>query len=114
MRCNHLRKAAEVEGEKASPNFFFQCIHPDAIAPGSFACARTRDENIAAVVQDVLGPGSGNTNARLPGRGKHEAALRSEKAGGLLFSDAEVAEWSAHAEGLGVEWDAESFGAFDG
>ena len=57
----------------------------------------------------MLGPGSGNEGARVPGRGKHEAALRSEAAGGLLFSEAECTEWAAHAAALGVEFQFEEF-----
>jgi L-2-hydroxycarboxylate dehydrogenase (NAD+) len=53
-----------------------------------FAKGRTQAENVKAVLADILG--HGNDACMLPGQLEAEAAARSEKAGGLLFSKAEV------------------------
>ena len=83
-----LRSRAAVAGEKQNCAFFFQVIHPDAISSGVFAKGRTQAENVKAVLADILG--HGNEACMLPGQLEAEAAARSEKAGGLLFSKAEV------------------------
>ena len=55
-----------------------------------------------AVLADILG--HGNERCMLPGQLEAEAAARSEKAGGLLFSKAEVEALNeiAHEAGLPV------------
>jgi L-2-hydroxycarboxylate dehydrogenase (NAD+) len=83
-----LRSRAAVPGEKQNCAFFFQVIHPDAISSGVFAKGRTQAENVKTVLADILG--HGNEACMLPGQLEAEAAARSEKAGGLLFSKAEV------------------------
>jgi L-2-hydroxycarboxylate dehydrogenase (NAD+) len=83
-----IRSRAAVAGEKQGCAFFFQVIHPDAISGGAFAKGRTQAANVKAVIADVLG--HGNAGCMLPGQLEAEAAARSEKAGGLLFSTAEV------------------------
>jgi L-2-hydroxycarboxylate dehydrogenase (NAD+) len=83
-----LRSRAAVPGEKQNCAFFFQVIHPDAISSGVFAKGRSQAENVKAVLADILG--HGNEACMLPGQLEAEAAARSEKAGGLLFSKAEV------------------------
>jgi len=88
------------EGEKASSVFYFHVVHPDAIAANTFAAGRTRDENLAAVLHDVLG--HGNENCMLPGQPEANAARESDAQGGLLFSDAELAELNTLAESLGL------------
>lgn len=74
--------------EKHTPCFFFQVIHPDALSGGAFAKGRSQSENVKAVLADILG--HGNENCLLPGQIEAEAAVRSDQAGGLLFSEAEV------------------------
>ena len=76
-----------VEGEKTSPCFFFQVIHPEAMA-GGFAMDRTQPHNVRAVLEDVRG--HGNERCLLPGEIEHRNARRSEEAGGLIFTGAEV------------------------
>ena len=83
-----LRNRAAVPGEKQTCAFFFQVIHPEAIASGVYAKGRSQAENVKAVLADILG--HGNEQCMLPGQLEAEAAARSEKAGGLLFSQAEV------------------------
>ena len=75
-------------GEKHGCGFFFQVIHPEAVSGGAFACGRTQAENVKAVLADILG--HGNEGCMLPGQLEAEAAARSDAAGGLLFSTAEV------------------------
>jgi len=87
-------------GEKNTPVFYFQIIHPDAIAGGNFACGRSQIDNLRAVLDDILG--HGNAGAILPGQIEAEARLRSDAAGGLLFTAAEIAEFNDIAAGLGL------------
>jgi ureidoglycolate dehydrogenase (NAD+) len=95
-----LRNRAAVPGEKQTCAFFFQVIHPDAISGGAFAKGRSQADNVKAVLTDILG--HGNEQCMLPGQLEAEAAARSEKAGGLLFSKAEVEALNeiAHEAGL--------------
>jgi L-2-hydroxycarboxylate dehydrogenase (NAD+) len=95
-----IRSRAAVPGEKQGCAFFFQVIHPDAISGGVFARGRSQAENVKAVLADVLG--HGNEHCMLPGQLEAEAAARSERAGGLLFSKAEVEALNeiAHEAGL--------------
>ena len=92
-------------GEKNTSVFYFQVIHPDAISGGDFACGRSRIQNLKAVLDDILG--HGNENAMLPGQIEAAARKRSDEAGGLLFTAAEVAEFNAIAAALGIPaWDS--------
>jgi len=95
-----IRSRAAVPGEKQNCAFFFQVIHPDAISSGVFAKGRSQAGNVKAVLADILG--HGNETCMLPGQIEAEAAARSEKAGGLLFSKAEVEALNeiAHEAGL--------------
>lgn len=94
-------------GEKTTPSFFFQVIHPEALDCGAFAAKRNQAANVKAVLEDILGHGNSPPEGRtmLPGQIEHEAAVRSEKAGGLIFSEAEVAEFAQVAREAGVEFD---------
>ena len=58
---------------------------------------RTQAVNVRAVIEDILGHGN-TPGTMLPGQLEHEAFLRSEKAGGLIFTDAEVAEFDKLAK----------------
>jgi L-2-hydroxycarboxylate dehydrogenase (NAD+) len=95
-----LRSRAAVPGEKQSCAFFFQVIHPDAMSGGAFAKGRTQSANVEAVLADVLG--HGNEKCMLPGQLEAEAAARSDQAGGLLFSRAEVEALNEIAHEAGV------------
>ena len=74
--------------EKRTSSFYFQVIHPDAISSGRFAQGRTFAENVKAVIDDIRG--HGNENCMLPGQPEAQNAEQTAKAGGLLFSPAEV------------------------
>ena len=83
-----IRSRVPVDNEKQSCTFYFQVIHPEAISAGSFAAGRSQADNIKAVLADILG--HGNDACLLPGQIEANAAARSDAAGGLLFSAAEV------------------------
>ena len=95
-----IRSRAPVAGEKQNCAFFFQVIHPEAMSGGAFAHSRSQAANVKAVLADILG--HGNEKCMLPGQLEAEAAKRSDQAGGLLFSTAEVAALNeiAHEAGL--------------
>jgi len=97
---------AEGSGEKTTSVFFFQVIHPEAISGGDFSRGRSQAENIAAVLEDVLG--HGNEDCMLPGTIEANNAALSEKAGGLLFTEAEVRGFADLARECGTDpapWD---------
>ncbi len=78
----------EDDGEKRTPCFFFQVIHPEAISSGVFAKGRDQAANIKAVIDDILG--HGNEGCLLPGQMEADAAKLTDEHGGLLFSEAEI------------------------
>ena len=95
-------------GEKYSCNFFFQVIHPEVFDAGSFAHGRSQAENLEAVIGDSLK--EGNENCLLPGQPEARFAERSERNGGLLFSEKELDEFDLVAEECGIEkWDRSVF-----
>jgi LDH2 family malate/lactate/ureidoglycolate dehydrogenase len=101
-------EASAQQGEKSAPVFFFQVIHPEAVSGGAFARQRTQAENVKAVLRDVLG--HGNEAALLPGQVEAEAAARSERHGGLLFSAAEMEAFAEIARECGQRpWDLARF-----
>ncbi len=95
----HRGRKVPSDDEKNTTSFFFQIIHPDALSGRDFAQGRTQSENIKEVLGNILT--EGNEKAILPGYFEAEAAKRSEAAGGLLFSDAELAELNDIAKELG-------------
>jgi L-2-hydroxycarboxylate dehydrogenase (NAD+) len=104
-----LRSRPEIAppGERTTPNFFFQVIHPEAMNVGHFVQGRDQKANVKAVLADVLGHGNSPPEGRtmLPGQLEHEAAVRSEKAGGLIFTAAEIAEFVKISVEVGVKLD---------
>ena len=84
IRSRHTGKP----DDKYGCNFFFQVWHPDAMNAGAFAFGRSQSQNVKAVIDDILG--HGNEGCILPGQIEAEAAARSAKNGGLLFSEAEI------------------------
>ena len=93
------------DGEKRSACFYFQVIHPDAISGGAFAAGRNQSSNVKAVIDDILG--HGNQSCLLPGQIEAAAAARSEKNGGLLFSEAEIQAFNDLAAECGLPaWEA--------
>ena len=90
--------------EKNTPVFYFQVIHPEALSGGAFACGRSQKQNLKAVLADILG--HGNDGAMLPGQIEGGFRKRSDAAGGLLFTEAEVAEFNEISAELGLPaWD---------
>ncbi|WP_256199377.1 hypothetical protein [Verrucomicrobium spinosum] len=87
-------------GEKRTSSFYFQVIHPDAIGSGLFAKGRNQSQNVKAVLQDILG--HGNEKCMLPGQPEADNARHTAKAGGLLFTDAEVEALNEIAEECGL------------
>src|SRR4051794_1017035 len=88
--------------EKRTPAFYFQCVRPDAIA-GEVIQGRSQQDNLRAVIQDILG--HGNEKCMLPGQPEAEAFKKSEQAGGLLFTAAEVDAFDATAKEAGMTLD---------
>jgi LDH2 family malate/lactate/ureidoglycolate dehydrogenase len=87
-------------GEKTTAAFYFQVIHPDAISARDFAKGRGQMENLATVLKDIFD--HGNENCILPGQFEAEARKRSDAAGGLHFTEAELAEFNELANELGI------------
>lgn len=75
-------------GEKGTCCFFFQCIRPEALSGESFAMGRQQNQNVKAVLEDILG--HGNDPCMLPGQIEAQGAALSRKHGGLLFTKAEL------------------------
>jgi len=102
----------ENPAEKNSCNFYFQAIHPEALSSGSFAHNRNQLSNVSAVIEDILG--HGNENCLLPGQLEAQAAEQCQKAGGLLFSQAEVDAFTSLADqcGLLAEWNETEFATY--
>ena len=90
------------EDEKRTPNFFFHVIHPEALGV-DFARGRSQDENVKAVIDDILG--HGNESCLLPGQIEARAAAQSERHNGLLFTEAEIGEFKHIADEAGVSFD---------
>ena len=67
-------------------------------------------ENVKAVIEDILGHGNAPPDGRaiLPGQIEYEASVRSEKAGGLIITDAERTAFKEVADEGGVEFDPDS------
>jgi len=87
-------------GEKTTAAFYFQVIHPDAISGRDFANGRGQMENLATVLKDIFG--HGNEACVLPGQFEAEARKRSDAAGGLHFTEAELTEFNELAKELGI------------
>ncbi len=103
-----LRSRWADDGDKHTPNFFFQVIHPDALNGGNFARGRTQAENVKAVLEDIFK--DSNRDCVIPGQIEAEAAERSAKQGGLLFSAAEIEAFNEIAAECGREpWDSSAF-----
>ena len=82
----------QVGDDKGTCAFFFQVWHPDAMNAGAFAKGRNQQQNIKAVIADILG--HGNEACMLPGQLEAAAAARTAKNAGLLFSEAEIAAFN--------------------
>ena len=103
-----LRCRGAVEGEKQTPCFYFQVIHPEAMSGGAFAGGRTQAANVKAVMRDILG--GGNESCLIPGQLEAQAAAKCARFGGLLFSAAEIAAFDEIANACGQpRWKLEEF-----
>jgi LDH2 family malate/lactate/ureidoglycolate dehydrogenase len=91
------------DGEKGTCCFYFQCIRPEAISTEAFAKGRSQNENVKAVLQDIVG--HGNSGAMLPGQIEANGAALSAKYGGLLFTAAEVEALGQIAEEAEFKFD---------
>jgi LDH2 family malate/lactate/ureidoglycolate dehydrogenase len=94
------RSALAPAEEKTTTAFYFQVIHPEAISGANFAKGRDQMGNLAEVIKDIFG--HGNEGCILPGQFEAEARKRSDAAGGLHFTAAELAEFNELAAGLGI------------
>ena len=102
-----LRSREIPEGEKRTSSFYFQVIHPDAMNASDFACGRDQQANVKAVIDDIKG--HGNENIFLPGQDFAQAAKATEEAGGLLFTEAEIAEFNELADEVGMPpWESKA------
>jgi L-2-hydroxycarboxylate dehydrogenase (NAD+) len=97
--------------EKHTPAFYFQCIRADALDCGAFAQQRTQVANVKAVIDDILG--HGNERCMLPGEPEARAAERSARAGGLIFTRAEIEEFARIAAEVGATFDPRSLETCD-
>jgi L-2-hydroxycarboxylate dehydrogenase (NAD+) len=88
---------------KRTPSFYFQCLRADALDCGDFAGGRTQQENVKAVLRDILG--HGNEACMLPGEPEARAAAESERVGGLIFTAAEIDAFDMIAGEAGVALD---------
>ena len=96
------------DGDKHTCTFFFQVMHPDALSAGAFARGRSQAENVKAVIADVLG--HGNERCMLPGQLEADFARRSVRAGGLLFTPAEIQAFNEVARECGQPgWSLDEF-----
>lgn len=103
-----LRCRTPDASEKQTPSFFFQVIHPEALSSGAFAGGRSQAENVRAVLADILG--HGNEGCLLPGQIEANAAKKSDAAGGLLFSTAEIEAFAELAAECGApSWSPADF-----
>jgi LDH2 family malate/lactate/ureidoglycolate dehydrogenase len=103
-----LRSRWADDDDKHSCAFYFQVIHPEALASGHFAKGRKQMDNLQAVIADILG--HGNTQSILPGKLEADAAARCDNNGGLLFSEAEITAFNSLADECSLPaWQLESF-----
>ena len=104
--------AAQSADEKSSTNFYFQVIHPEALSSNLFSKSRSQKENLKSVIHDILG--HGNEASLLPGQLEAMAAEKTQTAGGLLFSAAEVASFNEIAAECGrPAWDIDALKTFE-
>jgi L-2-hydroxycarboxylate dehydrogenase (NAD+) len=75
-------------GEKRTPSFYFQVIHPESVSSNQFSQNRSQAENVRKVIEDILG--HGNEAAALPGQIEAAWAQRCQRNQGLLFTPAEI------------------------
>ena len=94
-----LRGRPTASGQKNTCCFHFMAIHPEAISSGDFAGGRTMDQNIQAVLENIM---TGNDGARIPGANAAKWRESSRSAGGLLFTPSELSALNGLAKTAGV------------
>ncbi len=103
LRSKHLK-----DGDKHTPNFYFQVIHPEALSSNDFPFGRNQSENLKVVLNDIFS--GGNHSCILPGQMEADFAQRTKNAGGLLFSENEIHEFNRIAEECRMpKWVLEDF-----
>jgi LDH2 family malate/lactate/ureidoglycolate dehydrogenase len=107
-----LRSRWADDGDKHTPAFYFQVIHPEALSGGDFAKGRSQKENLKAVLADVFG--HGNEGCTLPGQIEARFAGHSARAGGLLFTRAEIDAFNEIAAECGEKaWSPPEFSSVE-
>ncbi|CAN5515839.1 Ldh family oxidoreductase [soil metagenome] len=103
------------DGEKGTCCFHFQCICPEAISGENFARDRSQQENVKAVIDDIMGHGNSSEKggALLPGQIEANGAALSAKHGGLIFTEAEIAEFERIASECGFGFDRRILNTID-
>jgi LDH2 family malate/lactate/ureidoglycolate dehydrogenase len=99
-------------GEKGTCCFFFQCIRPEAMSGENFARGRGQNQNVKAVLDDILG--HGNSGAMLPGQIEANAAALSARAGGLVFTKAEIDAFGTIAAEAAFAFDPSALKTIEG
>mgnify|MGYP006269456893 CR=1 FL=1 len=103
-----LRSRRDLPGDKHSPAFFFQVIHPEALSARDFPRGISQAENVREVIADILG--HGNEGCLLPGEIEAAAADASDRAGGLPFTPAEFEAFQEIARECGEDpWNPDVF-----
>lgn len=103
-----LRSRWADDGDKHTPCFFFQVIHPEALSGGAFAKGRSQQENLKAVLEDIFQ--GGNQACVIPGQFEARHARRCRRNGGLLFSMAEIEAFGEIAAECGeTPWSPDNF-----
>ena len=78
---------------------FFQVIHPEALTGRQRTMERVQN-NIQLIVEDILG--HGNSDCLLPGQLEYQSKSNCDRAGGLIFSSADIHELNKLAQQLGL------------
>ena len=96
------------DNRKRSPCFYFQVVHPEALAAKDFEYGNSVSENIKRIIDDILG--NGNKGCLLPGQIEASAAEKSREEDGLLFTRTEMDAFAGIATACGEDpWRKEDF-----
>ena len=99
-RCRSVEPERLPVGEPATCTFVHFAMDLNRFDGLSFPHGRSRSENVAAMVDSLLG---GNGSARLCGLRKWQARQRAEDAGGLLFAPESFEAFLSEADVRGVD-----------
>ena len=98
-RCRSVDPNSIPSGEPVTCTFIHFSLNLNSLEGLTFPHGRTRQENVAAMVDALL---ESNGSARLSGLRKWQARQRSERFGGLLFAPESVDAFRNEAEARGV------------